>query len=101
MTPAKARDLLQRLAGRSETARIGWSEGRIAVANSRGLRRAADYFVAVPASELHGIREKFTYLGGKKQRWSQFDTATAVGWRIEASGQPGLDRNLGPAPAAE
>ncbi|HEV7784747.1 MAG TPA: metallopeptidase TldD-related protein [Thermoanaerobaculia bacterium] len=42
MTPARARDLLQRLAGKSETARIGWSEGRIAVANSRGLRRAAD-----------------------------------------------------------
>ncbi|HEX4959219.1 MAG TPA: metallopeptidase TldD-related protein [Thermoanaerobaculia bacterium] len=42
MTPGKARDLLQRLAGRGETARIGWSEGRIAVANSRGLRRAAD-----------------------------------------------------------
>ena len=42
MTPGAARDLLQRLAGRGETARIGWSEGRIAVANSRGLRRAAD-----------------------------------------------------------
>jgi len=42
MTPARARDLLQRLAGKGETARIGWSEGRIAVANSRGLRRAAD-----------------------------------------------------------
>ncbi|HSS79474.1 MAG TPA: metallopeptidase TldD-related protein [Thermoanaerobaculia bacterium] len=42
MTPSKARDLLQRQAGKSETARIGWSEGRIAVANSRGLRRAAD-----------------------------------------------------------
>ncbi len=44
MTPAAARDLLQRLAaGRlGETARLGWSEGRIAVANSRGLRRAAE-----------------------------------------------------------
>jgi PmbA protein len=42
MTPGKARDLLQRQAGKGETARIGWSEGRIAVANSRGLRRAAD-----------------------------------------------------------
>src|SRR5947209_1340641 len=42
MTPGAARDLLQRLAARGETARIGWSEGRIAVASSRGLRRAAD-----------------------------------------------------------
>jgi PmbA protein len=42
MTPARARDMLQRLAGRGETARIGWSEGRIAVASSRGLRRAVD-----------------------------------------------------------
>jgi PmbA protein len=46
MTPQRARDLLQRLAdpgkGRpAETVRLGWSEGRIAVASSRGLRRAA------------------------------------------------------------
>ncbi|MEA2602673.1 MAG: PmbA protein [Acidobacteriota bacterium] len=42
MTPARAHDMLQRLAVKGETARIGWSEGRIAVASSRGLRRAAD-----------------------------------------------------------
>jgi PmbA protein len=48
MTPARARDLLQRLAGPEspgapgETARFGWSEGRIAVAGSHGLRRAAE-----------------------------------------------------------
>ena len=57
MTPARARDLLQRLAdpdekaggkagSRSdipgETARFGWCAGRIAVASSRGLRRAAE-----------------------------------------------------------
>jgi len=53
MTPARARDLLQRLADpanrsadrsgdRGETARLGWSEGRIAFAGSRGLRRAAE-----------------------------------------------------------
>jgi predicted Zn-dependent protease len=42
MTPGRARDMLQRLAARGETARIGWSEGRLAVASSRGLRRAAD-----------------------------------------------------------
>ncbi|MFL6193049.1 MAG: metallopeptidase TldD-related protein [Thermoanaerobaculia bacterium] len=42
MTPARARELLQGLTDKDETARLGWSEGRIAVANSRGLRRAAD-----------------------------------------------------------
>jgi PmbA protein len=40
MTPERARDLLQRLAEKSETARFGWAEGRVAVANSQGLRRA-------------------------------------------------------------
>ncbi len=56
-----------------------------------GLKRNADYFVSLPASQVRGLQEKFTYLGGRKQRWSQFDSGTAVGWRIEASGQPGLD----------
>jgi PmbA protein len=44
MTPGRAREMLQRLAGsggKGETVRLGWSEGRIAVASSRGLRRAA------------------------------------------------------------
>ena len=42
MAPPKAREMLQRLAEKGETARLGWSEGRIAVAGSRGLRRAAE-----------------------------------------------------------
>jgi predicted Zn-dependent protease len=42
MTPGRARETLQRVAERGETARLGWSEGRIAVAASRGLRRAAE-----------------------------------------------------------
>jgi PmbA protein len=46
MTPVRARELLQRLAGagggKGETVRLGWSDGRIAVAGSRGLRRAAE-----------------------------------------------------------
>lgn len=42
MTPARARDLVQQLAGRGETVRLGWAEGRMAVADSRGLRRAAE-----------------------------------------------------------
>ncbi|HSS51822.1 MAG TPA: fibronectin type III domain-containing protein, partial [Thermoanaerobaculia bacterium] len=56
-----------------------------------GLKRTADYFVALPASDLRSIHEKFTYLSGEKQRWSQFDSGTAVGWRSQDSGQPGLD----------
>ncbi|HEX3552293.1 MAG TPA: fibronectin type III domain-containing protein [Thermoanaerobaculia bacterium] len=64
----------------------GWLADRAA-----GLKRSADYFVALPASELRRIQEKFTYLGGVKSRWLQFDSGQAVGWRSEASGQPGLD----------
>lgn len=41
MTPAGAKDLVQRLAESNETVRLGWAEGRVAVADSRGLRRAA------------------------------------------------------------
>ena len=42
MTPIRARELVQRLAEGRETVRFGWTEGRIAVASSRGLRRAAE-----------------------------------------------------------
>lgn len=45
MNPARARELVQRLgegSDRGETVRLGWAETRMAVANSRGLRRAAE-----------------------------------------------------------
>jgi predicted Zn-dependent protease len=42
MTPARARELVQRLAAQDETVRLGWAEGRVALADSRGLRRAAE-----------------------------------------------------------
>ena len=42
MTSARARELVQRLADRGETVRLGWAEGRVAVAESKGLRRAAE-----------------------------------------------------------
>jgi PmbA protein len=42
MTAARARELVQRLADRGETMRLGWAEGRVAMADSRGLRRAAE-----------------------------------------------------------
>lgn len=42
----RARDLLQRHAERGEIGWLGWSEGRMAVVNSRGLRRAAEVTAA-------------------------------------------------------
>jgi PmbA protein len=42
LTSAKVRELVQSLADRGETVRLGWAEGRVAVADSRGLRRAAE-----------------------------------------------------------
>ena len=42
MTPARARELVQRLAEREETVKLGWAEGRVAVASSRGLRRKTE-----------------------------------------------------------
>jgi predicted Zn-dependent protease len=42
----RARDLLQRHADRGEIGWLGWSEGRMAVVNSRGLRRAAEMTAA-------------------------------------------------------
>lgn len=42
MSPGRARELVQRLGDRGETVRLGWAETRMAVADSRGLRRAAE-----------------------------------------------------------
>ncbi|HEV2852793.1 MAG TPA: metallopeptidase TldD-related protein [Thermoanaerobaculia bacterium] len=48
MTPERARDTVQRLAEKGETARLGWAEGRVAVASTSwghgggGLRRIAE-----------------------------------------------------------
>lgn len=42
MTSGRARELVQRLSDRDETVRLGWAEGRVAVAGSRGLRRSAE-----------------------------------------------------------
>lgn len=41
LEPGRARELLDRAAGRRERLRLAWLEGRVAVANSAGLRRAA------------------------------------------------------------
>jgi PmbA protein len=45
LTPVRAQELLQRSAG-GAAARLGWAEGRFAVVNSRGLRRAAEVTAA-------------------------------------------------------
>jgi PmbA protein len=42
LTPARAREVIQRSAEQNEVARLGWAEGRFAVVNSRGLRRTAE-----------------------------------------------------------
>lgn len=41
-TPARARELIQKSVEPEETARLGWAEGRLVMANSRGLRRTAE-----------------------------------------------------------
>jgi PmbA protein len=42
MGPARAREILQRLATRGETGRFGWAEARVAVLNGEGRRRALE-----------------------------------------------------------
>jgi len=46
MSQGRARDLLQRHADRGEIGWLGWAEGRMAVVNSRGLRRATEVTAA-------------------------------------------------------
>lgn len=54
-----------------------------------GLRRAPDYVVALPAG-MTPLADAFTYLGGEKYRWFDFDSGKSVGWRAHQSGQSGL-----------
>src|SRR5690349_8059417 len=42
MGPVRAKELLQKLSTRNETARLGWSEGRVAVLTSQGRKRTAE-----------------------------------------------------------
>jgi predicted Zn-dependent protease len=46
LTPARVKEVIQRTAEAGEVARLGWAEGRFAVVNSRGLRRAAEVTAA-------------------------------------------------------
>ena len=53
-----------------------------------GVQRDADYFVAAPRMGVQW--EAFTYLGGIKQRWLEFDRGQDVVWFAHAAGQVGL-----------
>ena len=54
-----------------------------------GVRRQADYFVEGGSAGAGPMIEKFGYLGGTKQRWTEFDAAQDVDWRSHVAGQPG------------
>lgn len=56
-----------------------------------GTRRAADYPAEISAAGLRAVTEKYTFLGGTRKRWYEFDQNITIGWRAEATGQPGLD----------
>jgi hypothetical protein len=53
-----------------------------------GVEREADYFVAAPRTKV--AWEAFSYLGGIKQRWLEFDRGQSVPWKAHAAGQEGL-----------
>ena len=53
-----------------------------------GVTREADYFVAAP--KMGVAWEAFSYIGGVKQRWREFERGQEVPWRAHAAGQVGL-----------
>ncbi|MBV8202120.1 MAG: fibronectin type III domain-containing protein [Acidobacteria bacterium] len=55
-----------------------------------GEERQPDYQLQMPAADLRQVQEKFNYLGGLKQRWTEFDSGIAVHWTMYQAGQPGL-----------
>ena len=62
--------------------------GRWVADRAAGVRRAPDYFVEGSIGP-GTIFEKYTYLGGTRQRWFEFDAGQNVDWRVHQSGQPG------------
>lgn len=57
-----------------------------------GLHRSADYFVERSGSTgPRPFAEPFNYLGGRRQRWLEFDNGESVRWLADRSGQPGLE----------
>ncbi len=59
----------------------GWLADRAA-----GIEREADYLTAGP--QVKQAWEMFTYLGGIKQRWREFDRGESVPWHAFSGGQP-------------
>jgi hypothetical protein len=53
-----------------------------------GVVRDADY--RVPRPTMQRAWDEFTYLGGTRQRWLEFDQGQSVSWLMQASGQPGV-----------
>lgn len=54
-----------------------------------GIDRDPDYMVA--GQRMNQAWAAFTYLGGIKQRWLEFDRGESVFWGAQADGQPMLD----------
>ena len=54
-----------------------------------GIERDADYVVA--GQRMNQAWGAFTYLGGIKQRWLEFDRGEDVLWRAHSAGQPMMD----------
>ncbi len=54
-----------------------------------GIERDADYLVA--GQRPNQAWEAFTYLGGIKQRWLEFDKKETIFWHASALGQPLMD----------
>lgn len=54
-----------------------------------GIERDADYLVA--GQRPNQAWEAFTYLGGIKQRWLEFERKETVLWHAHSAGQPLLD----------
>jgi len=58
-----------------------------------GIRRPADYWRQAPSAGLEPIREKYSEtLGtdGHPIRWFSFDQGGQVPWKVDPTGQPGL-----------
>lgn len=53
-----------------------------------GVEREADYFVDAP--KMGVAWEAFSYLGGVRQRWPEFDRGQDVVWRAHQAGQVGF-----------
>jgi hypothetical protein len=59
-----------------------------------GIRRTADYWRLAPAEGLGSWQEKFAEtlaVDGHPIRWFSFDEGGKVSWKLDPSGQPGLD----------